>query len=284
MKNLVICVACTVAVLGCESVKTHPTPPMKGTMPPPQGVTAIPEPAMQPVPTYPPATSVAPLPAVQRDPYLTYRAFGGPRVAVYVTRHYGSRINDWQSDSKTVTKTQSTETSREGTTTHTTSGQLSVYTRAPDDQPLSTQGSRRLERGLVNRLVSQGVTVVDPDMILREEAAKHRVVDSTNTVILSREMVEQYALRNNVAYLLTTDLERIHDDCSVIEGLAQIKVMSTNTILASLSTAEIETQEMRQVYVTTNRGYEKASLKTILDCEEVATLIADVLMSRLGGG
>jgi hypothetical protein len=220
--------------------------------------------------------------AVTQDPDFTtvYREIGYPRMIVFATHSFNGDVNTWLPKSRTVGEV---TTSVGGQPALTSTADRSKLKAAPIAAYQPTADEIAFERTFIAAMVRAGVSVIDRDVILRQEALKHHGVDAMKQVVLSQPVVEAYALNNNVEILVTIDL--LGDQalpCTDRRFFAAAKRMGIGDYLASIDSAVSVPAHFPTVeYVATEHGYERRDVSPQYSCAELAEVMAGDLMDAL---
>lgn len=218
--------------------------------------------------------------AAEPDFGTVYAQLGYPRMIVFATHSFSGDVNTWRPQSRTVGEVNTAVGNRPAITSTADRTKLKA---APTTAYAPTPDEITFERTFVSTMVRAGVSVIDRDVILRQEALKHHGVDANKQVVLSLPVVEGYALNNSVEVLVTIDL--LGDQalaCTDRRFFAAAKRMGVGDYLASIDSDESVQEHFPTVqYVATERGYERQNVAPQYSCAELAEAMARDLMDAM---
>ena len=215
-----------------------------------------------------------------------YRKQNSPKILIYATREFSGRVadiragigvagnvrsqSDWSRDAATGTASDSTE------------GSL-FWVKAVENEPLVfTDDELLFERTFSAELLSGGVRVVDRNIIVRQEAAKHRDVDILKQAVLSEAVVEDWALAHKVDWILTIDMLGSQSSACVDRRyLVAVKELTEGTLIATADSDQARRQFTRTKVVGTSQGYKRRTTTEPYDCDDLARALAQETMAAI---
>ncbi len=289
MKRVCLSLLCGGILLGsfaCTTYIEQDTPP--GYVPPQQDTVDNPgqaAPASRSAAVSRAPAPAAPPPAMERSSFAdAYQRMGSPRIVVFGTREFSDRVNDWQPGAAieiTTEDSMGTGSGGDDLTMTSTTG-ITTMNAAPRQQAVFTDDELLFERSFTAELLKAGVTVIDRNVILRQESLRHQDADAKKRAILSESVVESYALNNNVELIISIDmLESIALPCINRRYLASLKDLQSGEIKATADSTESVNRFTVTEVVGTSEGYQRQTVNQPFTCADLAGALAKDLMDAM---